>query len=291
LGGGGLRVTSYQIFVGYHPTSYLVPFSAHLVFLDILNEVYGIEREKIALVRLEDIRAFTDPQELLSVTDFLRSEKVPFTLALIPIYASKVGEEIRLSRDRDFRVMVKNALLDGGEIVLHGATHQYDGDTAVDYEFWNEISKTPIDGTEYAEQRVADALMEIEFSGLRPYLVGWETPHYAAGAEAYAVFERYFDLLYEAPHWGYDLKLIPYPVELENNLYVPTNLGYVRGSSPNADVETILEEARLLAGLQGAIASFFYHPPMGLEGLQRLIRGLKDQGWTFMPVSSLLDGE
>jgi len=279
-------------FVGFHPTAYLSPFGAHLVFLDILNEVYGIERGKIALVRVEDIHAFTDPQKLLSITGFLRDEGVPFTLALIPVYVDENGTKTRLSQDRDFRIMVKNALLDGGEFVLHGDTHQFDGVTAEDYEFWDEKSDAPVDGTEYAEQRVADALMEIEFSGLRPYLVGWETPHYTAGPAAYAVFEKYFKLLYEDPHWGHDLKFTPYPVELENNLYVPTDLGYVRGSSPNADIDRILEQARLLAGLQhGALASFYYHPQLGLEGLQRLINGLKDQGWTFKPVSSLLSAD
>jgi len=282
-------------FVGFHPTAYLVPSApsaAHLVFLDILNEVYGIERERIALVRLEDIDARTDPQQLLSITDFLRIEGVPFTLALIPVYVDKNGTKTRLSQDRDFRIMVKNTLLDGGEFVLHGDTHQFDGVTADDYEFWDERSGTPIDGADYAEQRVADALIEAEFSGLRPYLVGWETPHYAAGAAAYAVFEKYFELLYEDPHWGHDLRLTPYPVELKNNLYVPTDLGYVSGDSPDADVARILEEARLLAGLQhGALASFFYHPQKGLERLQRIIWGLKEQGWTFEPVSSLLDEE
>jgi len=280
-------------FVGFHPTAYLADrFGAHLVFLDILNEVYGIERGKIALVRLEDINATTDPQELLSITAYLRSEGVPFTLALIPVYVGEDGTAIRLSRDRAFRIMVKNALLDGGELVLHGDTHQYDGVTAEDYEFWDEKTNTPIDGADYAEQRVADALMEIEFAGLRPYLVGWETPHYTAGEEAYAVFERYFELMYEDPRWGYDLKFTPYPVETENNLYVPTNLGYVRMESPDADVAMILQEAALLAGLKhGALASFFYHPFIGLERLKAIIQGLKEQGWTFKPVSSLLEAE
>jgi len=279
-------------FIGFHPTAYLSSFGAHLVFLDILNEVYGIERGKTALVRVEDIHAFTDPDTLFSITSFLRDEGIPFTLALIPVYVDEQGAETRLSRDRGFRIMVKNALLDGGEFVLHGDTHQFDGVTAEDYEFWDEKSGAPVDGEDYAEQRVADALMEVEFSGLRSYLVGWETPHYAAGAAAYRVFERYFELLYEDPHWGHDLKFIPYPVELEHNLYVPTDLGYVRGASPDADVDTMLEEARLLAGLQhGALASFYYHWQLGPEALQRLIRGLKDQGWTFRSVSSLLGGD
>jgi len=275
--------------VGFHPTSYLAPFGAHLVFCDILNEVYGISRERVALVRLEDIHAFTDPKKLLSITGFLLSEEVPFTLALIPIYVSKDGTKTLLSYNSDFRVKVKNALLDGGEFVLHGATHQYDGETAVDFEFWDEKSGTPIDGAEYAEQRVADGLIEIEFSELRPHLVGWETPHYAASEEAYAVFEEYFKLLYEDPHWGFDLNLLPYPVETEDPLYVPTNLSYVRSDFQHEDINRILELARLLSGLpHGAVASFFYHPFLGVENIGTIIGGLKEQGWTFKPVSYFL---
>lgn len=274
-------------FVGFHPTAFLTPFGAHLVFLDLMTEVYGLRRGKIALVRLEDIDATDDPAGLLSLTRFLRDERVPFTLALIPIYRDG-QREIRLSRDREFRMMVKNALLDGGELVLHGATHQYDGVTGEDYEFWDETSDTPVGRKAYAEERVAAALMEIEFSGLSPYLVGWETPHYAAGEEHYEVFERFFKLLYEDPRWTYDLKLTPYPVTTEHTVYVPTNLGFVRGESMSADVEQILRRAQLLSGLQyGALGSFYYHPQLGLEGLRSLIHGLKAQGWTFAPVSSL----
>jgi len=277
-------------FVGFRPTAYLTPFGAHLVFCDILNEVYGIDRGKFALVRLEDIHALTNSEKLLSVTGFLKDEDVPFTLALIPIYANGAGTTIHISWDSDFRGMVSNALLDGGEFVLHGATHQYDGETAVDFEFWDEKNETYIGGAEYALQRVADAIIEVEFSDLRSYLVGWETPHYKASDEAYAVFEEYFELLYEHQYWGFDLILLPYPVQRENALYVPTGLYYVKGEAPQNDVDRILDEARLLAGLRyGAVASFFYHPSLGLEYLKKIVWGLQEQGWIFQHVSHFIE--
>jgi hypothetical protein len=278
-------------FVGFHPTSYLIPFGAHLVFCDILNEIYEITREKAALVRLEDVHALTESHHLLSVTGFLKSEDVPFTLALIPIYAKEDGTKTHISWDSNFRNKVKRALLDGGEFVLHGATHQYDGLTAIDYEFWDERHAMPVGGPEYAEQRVADGLIEIEFSELRPYMVGWETPHYAASEEAYQVFEEYFELVYETPHWGFNLELLPYPAEIEGTLYVPTNLSYVSSNSQNDDVNRILEQARLLSGLShGAVASFFYHPFLGVENVETIIGGLKEQGWLFKAVSHFLEG-
>jgi len=274
--------------VGFHPTAYLTSFGAHLVFLDVLSEAYGIEHPKAALVRLEDIHAYTDQADLLATTAYLNEEGVPFSLALIPIYSDGQGKEIRLSQSREFRTMVKRALLKGGELVLHGASHQYDGETAIDYEFWDEDRMAPIGGTEYAEERVALGMHELEVSGLKPYLVAWETPHYSASAEAYAVFESHFPMIYEDPHWGFNLRRLPYVVETESSLYVPTNLGYVRANSIKADVERILYQASLLAGLQhGALASFFYHPGLGVEVLKEIIAGLKSQGWSFQAVSSL----
>ena len=275
-------------FVGFHPTAYLTSFGAHLVFLDILSEAYGIEHPKAALVRLEDVHAYTDRADLLATTAYLNEEGVPFSLALIPIYSDGQGKEIRLSQSREFRTAVKRALLNGGELVLHGASHQYDGETAIDYEFWDEKRMAPIGGADYAEERVALGMGELEVSGLKPYLVAWETPHYSASPEAYAVFESHFPMIYEDPHWGFNLRLLPYVVETEASLYIPTNLGYVRGDSMTADVERILYQASLLAGLQhGALASFFYHPGLGLEGLKEIIAGLKSQEWTFRSVSSL----
>ncbi len=279
-------------FVGFHPTSYLIPFGAHLVFCDLLNEIYGISREKVALVRLEDVHAFTAAKDLLSVTAFLKDEGVPFTLALIPIYVSEDGTTTHISWNSDFRVKVKRALIDGGEFVLHGATHQYDGRTAADYEFWDEGNDTPVGDSEYALQRVADSLIEVEFSDLSLQLVGWETPHYSASMQAYAVFEEYFELVYEDPHFGFNLNLLPYPVETDNNLYVPTNLSYVRYEFQDEDVNRILEEALLLSSLpHGALASFFYHPFMGSENLQTIIGGLKKQGWSFKPVSYFFEAK
>lgn len=277
-------------FVGFHPTSFLTPFGAHLVFLDALSEVYGIHREKFALLRLEDIDAFEDREKLLEITNFLKEQKVPFTLALIPIFRNGQGQEVRLSRDRDFRMMVKNALLDGGEIVLHGASHQFDGLTGVDFEFWDERTDSPIGGRDYAMQRVAEALMETEFSGLHASVVGWETPHYKASPDHYAVFEEFFELIYEDPRWEFDLKMVPHPTITEHNIYVPTNLMNVREGSQEIDVDRIIQQAGLLTGLQnGALASLFYHPGLGIERLKQLVLALKQQGWKFVPASSLLN--
>lgn len=282
----------YFYFVGFHPTAFLSPFGAHLVFLDILNEVYGIDRGRTALVRLEDINAQTNPDDLLSITGYLASAQAPFTLALTPVYADAGGVRSQLSTNSDFRLMVKKALLNGGEISVHGLTHQH-GSQSTDGgdEFWDPTQNAPIGDADYAKGRVLEALTEISLAGLAQFVVAWTTPHYAAGDAAYTVFERYFSVLYEDPtRWGLDLDLVPFVAESHDNLYVNTDLGFVQGATSDVDIQRILSQARLLAGLQyGALASFYYHPFLGVDRLKQLVEGLQAQGWTFLNLSSYLN--
>lgn len=274
----------YFYFVGFHPTAHVIPTGAHLVFLDILNEVYGIKRGKVALVRLEDIHPRSNIAALLAATNYLKSERVPFTLSLIPFYVDG-ADRASITQESAFRTAVKQALLNGGELVIHGASHQFDGRTGDDWEFWDEKTDKPIGGAEYAEQRVKMALTEIQKAGLAPHTVGWETPHYKAGEEHYAVFEKYFGFLFE-PHRQFDLSLVPYVVETNSNVYIGTSLGFVQN---DIDISRISLEAEKLAGLKyGAIAAFFYHPFLGVDRLRAIVTTLKQQGWQFQLVSSLI---
>ncbi len=274
----------YFYYFGFHPTAFVLPFGAHLVFLDILSEVYGINRGKVALVRLEDIHPRSSISALLSVTDYLKGERVPFTLSLIPFYVDG-ADRTSITQESTFRTAVKQALLNGGELVVHGATHQFDGKTAEDWEFWDEKTNKPIGGAEYAEQRVKMALTEIQKAGLAPHTVGWETPHYLASDAHYAVFERYFGFLFE-PHRKFELAHVPYVIETASSVYIGTPLGFVQN---DADISRIAFEAEKLAGLKyGAVAAFFYHPFLGVDRLRAIVTALKTQGWQFQLVSSLI---
>jgi len=96
----------YFYYFGFQPTAYLKPFGAHLIFLDLLNEMLHIERGRIGLIRLEDVHAKTNPADLASITSFLKNEKIPFSLALIPIFV-KGNQVIRLSENAGFRGVVE----------------------------------------------------------------------------------------------------------------------------------------------------------------------------------------
>ena len=85
----------------------------------------------------------------------------------------------------------------GGTIVLHGCTHQYRGQTTIDYEFWDGLNDQPLfeDADEYVEDRLDKALHECFRNNLYP--VAWETPHYAASQLDYDVINRHFSTVYE----------------------------------------------------------------------------------------------
>ena len=275
-------------YVGFHPTSYIVSGGAHLIFMDLMHEVYGVRRNKSALIRLEDVNPTSDADKLAEIAGYLSEMNVPFTVSLIPFHLHE--NRLTTLREKDDLVKVLTAATKrGGDIVLHGLTHQHTGETGVDSEFWSEKTGTPLEEEGYVKSRIEIGLGELKASGLLGNNSGWETPHYKAGRLGYDLFEAKFDLIYEAPHWNYDLGFLPYPVIRRNSVYVPTNLGYYRGDLSGQQIEEKLTKAGLLQELQfGGVASFFYHPNLGLEKLRPLIAGLIEQGWKFASAKSVV---
>ncbi|MFP4588634.1 MAG: DUF2334 domain-containing protein [Candidatus Bipolaricaulota bacterium] len=277
-------------YFGFHPTSFLNAEGVHLIYLDLMHEVFDINRSHAAVIRLEDVNPSTDPAALAEVVDYLSESDIPFVISLIPFY---IGIDSRLValRERPALVEVVQAALErGGEIVLHGATHQFKGVTGVDSEFWDEATEEPIDDLNYVLARVQLGLVELEANGLLEKTVGWETPHnpFRAGETAYQVFENRFSLIYDNPRWSYDLKWIPYPIVRGDTTYISTNLGYYRTDQSVAQIDSKLARAGKIISLQkGGVVSFFYHPWLGAEKLHLLVKGLTEQGWSFRSVSSV----
>ena len=98
----------------------------------------------------------------------------------------------------------------GGQIVLHGYTHQYSdvlnpftGVSGDDFEFLRvrvdpvtfaiiEASPVAEDSFQWARNRVRKGVRELRKAGFKP--VAWETPHYGASAIDYLAFASEFDL-------------------------------------------------------------------------------------------------
>ena len=228
-----------------------------------------------ALVRLEDVNPASDITSLEQCIELLKSKDIPFSIALIPIYKNPEKDvTIYLHEKPELVRLIKDS---GATIVLHGCTHQYDGETGIDFEFWDETSNAPleINNTEYATSKIELALEELKRCNLSAEI--WETPHYTSTYEVAGVVSRYFSKIYE----GYDRKLTKNEY---GQIVVPANLDYVKGEQPVQSVFEILAKAENISSSddEDIVASFFYHPFLGTDYLRMLIGGLKKQGYKFV---------
>lgn len=186
------------------PFAYVTMSDRYLVFADLLHDVLEIDHERKlrALVRIEDVHGLASPEKLVEIADLLRAEGVPFSVAVIPVFQDPRGvynyrqpQTIPLSRNKKLVSALKYMVERGGEIVLHGYTHQWrdqpnpkSGVSAEDYEFFRvrldaggrQVLEGPVpeDSLEWVGERVGKALLELKSAGLSP--VAWETPHYLA---------------------------------------------------------------------------------------------------------------
>lgn len=318
------------------PFSYVSEEDRYLVFCDLLHDILGIDHAptKRAIVRIEDVDATADPETLRAIADYLESRDVPFAVSVIPFYADPYGyysdgvpEWDRLSWEPELVDALHYMVSKGGEIVMHGVTHQYEdllnpynGVTGDDFEFYRveldeagEVLYTgpvPDDSKHWASKRLREGLSELSACGLRP--VAWETPHYAASATDYQVFARRFPLTIQRV-LCFDLRIPPhgfkgtgeptyfggqfFPYVIQQDIYgqrvLPENLGNVEpdpweGFAPRLP-EDILRAAEKNAVLRDAWASFYFHPFYDLAYLEEIVEGIQAMGYTFVSLTSAPD--
>lgn len=80
-------------YVAEIPFSYVGHTDRYFAAADLVSAVVdpaGPDRRR-ALVRIEDIGPDTDPADIRAITDYLRSRKVPFTMAVYPRYEDPKG--------------------------------------------------------------------------------------------------------------------------------------------------------------------------------------------------------
>ncbi|RBL67513.1 papd-like protein, partial [Pseudomonas sp. MWU13-2625] len=143
------------------PFSYIGPTDRYLVICDILHDILQTNApvNHRALVRLEDLDAYTTTSSMQQLTNYLYSKKIPFTMATIPLYTDPNGyynggvpETIHLAQATGLKTALNYAIAHGGSIVMHGYTHQYDSTpnlqnavSGSDYEFWFAVQNRPVD--------------------------------------------------------------------------------------------------------------------------------------------------
>jgi uncharacterized protein YdaL len=274
------------------PVDYMVEGGRHIAFADLLHNFTRQDHQEqhTALVRIEDICVLTDPKSIRNIVDYLYSEKVPFSLAVVPFYVDPEENSVLSLSDRPELVnTLRYAVSKGGTIVMHGSTHQYRGLTTADYEFWDELKNAPLfeDSRDYVNVRIMRGLDEFRKNKLYPVI--WETPHYGASQLDYSVIYETFNAEY-GRHQVIDQKgfdqLVPFFIKrsLDNVMIIPENIGYVPNDNESAAPLLTFGDHNL--AVRDGFASFFFHPWIKLEVLKDIVNGLRNQGYVFKDIKN-----
>jgi uncharacterized protein YdaL len=276
-------------FFGDSPFAYPDEGGHYLAFCDLLHDILEIDHktDQRALVRIEDVSVDQDPEDLRHVSDLLAGYKIPFQIALIPIFKNPAKElEVRLSDRRSFVDSVHYMVAHGGTPVMHGVTHQYRGQSGDDYEFWDDTADSRIagDSAEFVMRRLQLGLQECFSAGIYP--VAFETPHYAASATDYKAMMRVFTLFYDRTISTPSLnsqQYFPYPVvDHWGRMVLPEDLGYVPVENPVT--KNVLQAARNMKVVRDGVASFYFHPFLNVKLLDQIVRGVRDLGFRFVSI-------
>ena len=114
---------------------------------EVLHEVFQTPHENShpGYIRLEDIHPLVNPDSLQSIAEILNEKKIPYMIAVIPVYRNpETGEEDHFSDSPKLLKVLKYMQNHGGSIVLHGYSHQYrKKETGEGFEFWDVRNNMP----------------------------------------------------------------------------------------------------------------------------------------------------
>ncbi len=200
--------SSNLTYVGEVPFAYIDFNDRYLAFCDLLFDALAptTVTQHRALVRLEDVSPAEDPVAFKAIVDYLYSQAVPFSVAIIPLYTDPLGaynngvaQTIKWTDVPKMVTAIKYATSHGGTLVMHGCTHQfgsqknpYSGVTADDFEFYtahvdattnNVIYDGPVpnDTSTWAVGRINSGLAALKAAGFTTPTI-FEYPHYAGSS-------------------------------------------------------------------------------------------------------------
>jgi uncharacterized protein YdaL len=283
------------------PFSFIGPRDRYLVFSDLLHDMLGVNHAFYhkAMVRLEDVGAMVSVQAMKTLSDYMASKTIPFSVAVIPRYVDALGaynngtpQEVNLSQATGLRNALNYARSKGAEMVMHGFTHQYGkmrnphtGVSGDDFEFWDIVDNKPVpeDSTAWVRGRLSEGLADMRAWGFNP--VAWEAPHYHTSATAARTAPQLFPKTYQRVVYftadkpdffattGKDFAMGQFfPYQIYQDYYgqrvLPENLGNIeydiRTIDPtsfyNYTPEDIILNAKYAKTIRDGVASFFFHP-------------------------------
>ena len=295
--------------------------SKYLVLTDMLHDFLGTKTpstpKRRALFRFEDIApGNADLPMLREQAETLHSMNIPFSIGVIPVFKDPEGlyhdpgYELRMRDDRNFIDTLDYLRSIGGTLIDHGYTHQYDGISGVDYEFWDEVNDAPVpeDSWEWMMGRIDAAIDEFDAAmGFHPDI--WETPHYSASMVDYFALATRFDTIYERLNVYNDIRprdntstpdeasIAHYTADTPYMIFeshygfavLPENLGYMEEGGYEEDgLPNTPETKRYYAHnhkvVRDSSVSLFYHHWQPFENVLAAINYIIDEGYTFVSV-------
>ncbi|EKQ53561.1 MULTISPECIES: DUF2334 domain-containing protein [unclassified Clostridium] len=264
--------------------------------------------DKVALIRFEDFGCgysnIVDKNQtkVKIMTNLLYSNGMKFHVSWIPrfVVPSANFDNDLLTNDNITNVGFVN-LLDyilnkGGEIGLHGYTHQSGNDASGNGE---EMSKD-VNSTEAETRAVIEKGIDTA-SALNLPMSYYESPHYRDTVDQKKIISEYFQFVYEP--YDYSKSKNIYKPD-NSHLFVPTPLSRI--SDPSKDTETIIN--KLNDNDPDILNSFYYHPSIeinyinfNIDGnklnvtydvtspLQQIVKALKDDDYTTLHIDELID--
>jgi uncharacterized protein YdaL len=310
-------------YIGENPLVYISEGDRYLAFCDLLFDALAstTPEQHRALVRLEDIDPTYNTNTLKSVADWLKSQNVPFGFQIIPYYvdplnANGLGTNITLQSKPAMVRMIKYMQSQGGVMMCHGYTHQYDstanpysGVTGDDCEFYritmnsdNSLNfQGPVaeDSLAWAQARFSAAQTLYKNAGF-PMPAFMTFPSYAASAVDYQAASGFFSaaserrLYYTGLLSGQSInysqvagQYMPYTVrDVYNMKVLADTLGGIEPqpyfSYPARLPADIIADAQRNLVVRDGWASFFYHTYDSISYLRQTVTGLKSLGYTFV---------
>lgn len=256
---------------------------------------------RAAFIRLEDFGASpymqkdTTQKKFKVFADFLGSNNIKFHIAWVPRYKdpeNNIDNDLLTNNSIEnvgFVNMMDRLILNGGELGLHGYTHQYGNEISFE---GTELSKKA-NASEEETRKVIESGIDTS-SALNLPVTFYESPHYKATSKQLKIIEEYFQYLYQ-PAGIIDFTILR---RKGDNLYIPTPLSYVK----DLNVKPILRG--LNHPLPYQLASLYYHPTKELDfidvtftkdemfytyddnaPMKQIIKAIKDNGYVTAHVS------
>lgn len=225
-------------FVSEIPFSYMSERDRYLVFADLLFPALAPTATPIrqAAIRLEDVTPLSDPTTLRAFADFLASQNVPFSVAVVPNHVDPTGVASPTGLPVNVVLSQRPALVSalnymrskGGTIIQHGTTHQYstvpnpyNGASVDDFEFFRALCSTTLeppltfvdcasspdtwvhllgpvaeDSQTWAAGRVSRGRSLFSSAFMATPTI-FEFPHYAGSMNSYKAVRQYYATRYE----------------------------------------------------------------------------------------------